>query len=81
MSAGMRRMLPYVLLAAALTLPAAADCERCVIGGDGLAWCRPEFYLPHWPLVSDCEPIIRCHLLANGAFCYTDCDGAWCYQV
>lgn len=77
----MRKALIAVLILATLVPPTAVACERCVIGGDNLAYCRPSFYLPHWPLIADCEPITRCHRLANGEQCYPDCDGQWCYEV
>jgi hypothetical protein len=81
MEVDMRQTVVAIVFLMTMALPAAADCERCVIGGDNLAWCRPEYYLPVWPLRSNCEPITRCHVLANGAVCYPDCDGAWCYEV
>lgn len=75
------RLVGFVLLIAVLA-PNVNACDRCVIGGDGLAWCRPaNVYSEQWPLIANCEPITRCHRFPNSQACYPDCDGDWCYSV
>jgi hypothetical protein len=80
----MRATLAAALLLILVILPAPADAcdQRCVIGMDNVAYCKPaNLVYEHWRLIADCEPVVRCHRGPNAKICYPDCDGSWCYEV